>query len=146
MKSQLVPDIRKRELAQIHIAKQQLCIDDDTYRAMLWTVARVKSAGELDFAGRQNVLDHLKSKGFKVRPAKNVKNTRPLASDEQSKKIRALWIDLHAAGAVRDPSEKALAAYVKRMAKVSALQWLSSSQASAVIESLKAWLDRKRHE
>ncbi len=136
------PDIRKRELAQIHIAKQQLGIDDETYRAMLWTVARVQSAGDLDFAGRKKVLDHLKSKGFKVKPARNAKTTRPLASDEQSKKIRALWLELHTAGAVRDPSEKALAAYVKRMARVSALQWLTSAQASAVIESLKSWLER----
>lgn len=136
------PDIRKRELAHIHIAKQQLGMDDDTYRQMLWTVARVKSAGDLDWKGRKDVLDHLKSKGFKVKPSKNAKTTRPLASDEQSKKIRALWLDLHTAGAVRDPSEKALATYVKRMSKVGALQWLSSAQASAVIESLKAWMDR----
>ena len=38
--------------------------------------------------------------------------------------------------------KKALAAYVKRMTKVGALQWLSTAQASAVIESLKAWLER----
>lgn len=142
MKPQTAPDIRKRELAHIHIAKQQLGMDDDTYRQMLWTVARVNSAGDLDWKGRKDVLDHLKSKGFKVKPSKNAKTTRPLASDEQSKKIRALWLDLHTAGAVRDPSEKALATYVKRMSKVGALQWLSSAQASAVIESLKSWLDR----
>ena len=83
-------DIRKSELAQIHIAKQQLGIDDDTYRAMLWTVARVNSAADLDFSGRKKVLDHLKAKGFKKKPAKGYKSPRPLASDDQSKKIRAL--------------------------------------------------------
>jgi phage gp16-like protein len=142
VKMSAAPDIRKRELAQIHIAKQQLGIEDDTYRAMLWTVARVHSAGDLDFAGRKKVLDHLKARGFKVKPSKNAMTSRPLASDDQSKKIRALWLELHGAGAVRDPSEKALAAYVKRMTKVSALQWLDGSKASTVIESLKAWLER----
>ena len=59
-------DIKRREITLIHIAKQQLGMDDETYRAMLWTVARVKSSIELDFAGRKKVLDHLKACGFKV--------------------------------------------------------------------------------
>lgn len=71
MKPQTAPDIRRRELAQIHVAKAQLGLDDETYRAMLWTVARVKSAADLDWAGRKKVLDHLKAGGFKIksRPA-----------------------------------------------------------------------------
>lgn len=56
--------LRKAELAQIHIAKAQLGLDEDTYRAMLWTVGRVKSSADLDWAGRKRVLDHLKAKGF----------------------------------------------------------------------------------
>jgi phage gp16-like protein len=59
-------DIKRREIQLIHIAKQQLDMDDETYRAMLWIVARVKSSTALDFAGRKKVLDHLKACGFKV--------------------------------------------------------------------------------
>lgn len=57
-------DIKRREITLIHIAKQQLGMDDETYRAMLWSVARVKSSTELDFAGRKKVLDHLKACGW----------------------------------------------------------------------------------
>lgn len=57
--------IRNRELAQIHIAKAQLGLDDDTYRDMLWTIGRVRSAGDLDHAGRRRVLEHLTSRGWK---------------------------------------------------------------------------------
>lgn len=64
------PDTRRRELAQIHIAKAQLGMDEDTYRAMLWAVGRVKSSAELDYAGRKAVLDHLKARGFKARAPK----------------------------------------------------------------------------
>lgn len=128
---------QKRDIQLIHIAKQQLGMDDETYRAMLWSVARVKSSTELDFAGRKKVLDHLKACGFKV-----VRQSRKLADDPQSKMIRALWLQLHAAGKVRNPSETALAAFVTRQTKVDALQWLSSEQASAVIEELKKWLAR----
>lgn len=106
-------------------------MEDDTYRDMLWSVARVRSAGDLDHAGRKAVLDHLKACGFNRRT--------PTAADPTSKKIRALWLRLKAGGALRDPSEKALASYVERQTGVKALQWLSSDQASTVIESLKAW-------
>lgn len=134
-------DIVRREIQLIHIAKQQLDMDDETYRAMLWAVARVKSSTDLDFAGRKKVLEHLKACGFKV-VSKAKPQTRALADDGQSKKIRSLWLELHTAGKVRNPDESALAAFVKRQTKVEALQWLSSTQASAVIEELKKWLAR----
>lgn len=133
-------DIVRREIQLIHIAKQQLQMDDETYRAMLWAVARVKSSTDLDFAGRKKVLDHLKGCGFKVKPSSNP--VRKLADDPQSKKIRALWLELHEVGKVHNPDESALAAFVKRQTKVEALQWLSAKQASAVIEELKKWLTR----
>ena len=56
---------RNSELAKIHIAKKDLGLDDDTYRDVLWTVARVRSAKDLDHHGREQVLKHFKSKGFK---------------------------------------------------------------------------------
>jgi len=58
-------DDRRRELAQIHIAKKDLGIDDDTYRLMLRTIARVDSAGDLNAEGRRQVIAHLKARGFK---------------------------------------------------------------------------------
>jgi len=129
---------QKREIQLIKIAQKQLGMDDDTYRAMLWAVARVKSCTELDFAGRKKVLDHLQACGFKrTRP-----QPRALADDPQSKKIRALWLELHASGKVRNPSESALAAFVKRQTGRDALQWLNGREASAVIEDLKKWLAR----
>lgn len=128
---------KQKDIQMIHIAKQQLGMDEETYRSMLWTVARVKSSTELDFVGRRNVIAHLEARGFKrTRPA------RKLADDPQSKKIRALWLDLHKAEKVRNPSEEALAAFVKRQTGCEALQWLSGKQASDVIEELKKWLER----
>lgn len=129
---------QKREIQIIKIAQKQLGMDDDTYRAMLWAVARVKSSTELDFAGRKKVLDHLQSCGFK----RTKPQPRALADDPQSKKMRALWLELHAAGKVRNPSETALAAFVKRQTGRDALQWLTAREASNVIEELKKWLAR----
>jgi phage gp16-like protein len=67
---------------------------------------------------------------------------RKLADDPQSKMIRALWLQLHEAGKVRNPSEEALAAFVKRQHSVDALQWLSTEKAQKLIEELKKWLAR----
>lgn len=61
---------RPSALAQIHIAKKELGLDDDTYRAMLFGVARVHSAKDLDHAGREKVLAHLKRSGWKPAAAK----------------------------------------------------------------------------
>ena len=129
---------QKREIQLIKIAQKQLGMDDETYRAMLWAVARVKSCTELDFAGRKNVLAHMEACGFK----RTKPQPRKLADDPQSKMIRALWLQLHEAGKVRNPSESALAAFVKRQTKRDDLHWLNSREASALIEELKKWLAR----
>ncbi len=53
-------DQRKAELARIHIAAADLGMDRDTYEQMLFTLCRVRSAADLDAAGRQSVMDHLR--------------------------------------------------------------------------------------
>lgn len=134
---------RVRLIKLIHVARRELHMDDDTYRLMLAGMKGLDGAtstADLSVPKLLRVLEQLKQKGFKVRP--NTKAKRPLADDEQSKKIRALWLTLHDMGAVRDPSEAALAKYVLRMTKVAALQWLNAAQASQVIENLKQWMGR----
>ena len=134
---------RVRLIKLIHVARRELHMDDDTYRLMLAGMRGLDGAtstADLSVPNLLRVLEQLKQKGFKVRPNKKAK--RPLADDEQSKKIRALWLTLHDMGAVRDPSEEALAKYVLRMTKVAALQWLTAAQASQVIENLKQWMGR----
>lgn len=134
------PDMRNRELAQIHIAKKDLGLDDETYRDMLFTIARVRSSGELDHAGRAKVLDHVKSRGWKPK-------TSPMKArqtdDLQINMCRALWLELHAAGKVYNPEESALQRYAQRQTKVARLEWLNQKQMNTVIESLKKWLDRQ---
>lgn len=87
--------LRTRELAAIHVAKRQLALDDDTYRDMLWAVARVRSAKDLDFAGRKRVLDHLRAVGFKAAKPRRAFPGRPHNCDQhpQLRKIEALLAD-----------------------------------------------------
>ncbi|WP_240920388.1 gp16 family protein [Metapseudomonas otitidis] len=138
---------RTRLIKLIHVGRRELGMDDETYRLMLAGMKGLggaTSTADLTVPNLYRVLEQLKQKGFKVRPNKNTK--RPLAADPQSKKIRSLWLQLHAIGAVRDPAEEALTKFVHGMTQVEALQWLSSEQASQVIENLKKWLARTQRE
>lgn len=142
---------RQRLIRLIHVAKRDLLMDDDSYRAVLAKVAKKTSAADLTIPELERTLEHFKRCGFKVRskskpagssqPAK-AKPSRPLAHDPEAKKIRALWLLLYQLGAVRNASEEALAAYVKRIAKVDALQWINGEQAEMLIESMKKWAMR----
>ena len=131
---------RLRLIKLIHVARRELRMDADTYRLMLAGMKGLDGATSTADLGVPNllrVLEELKQKGFKPRPSKAGK--RQLADDDQSKKIRSLWLALHDLGEVRDSSEAALAKFVLSMTRVSALQWLSTAQASRVIENLKQW-------
>lgn len=136
-------DERLRLIKLIHVGRRELGMDTETYRLMLSGMKHlegVTSTAELSVPKLKQVLEQLKAKGFKVRP--NKKPARPMADDTQSKKIRSMWLSLHTAGVVRDPSESALVKFVEKMTGVKALQWLTIAQASRVIENLKQWEKR----
>lgn len=136
---------RKRLLAMIHIARQQVGMSDDEYRDLLGSMfAGQRSAATLDWFQLEALLGRFKLLGFKAVSAKK-SGAKRLDSSPQSKMARGLWIELHQLGAVRDPSEAALASYVKRMTRVDRLEWLNHKQIELVIESLKKWLDRVSH-
>lgn len=135
---------RNNQLAQIHIAKKELGMDDDTYRSMLWTVARVNSSRDLDMHGRYKVVMHLKALGWK--PGRSKKKSPASAhklSKTQLDKIRALWIEMGNDGIVKNPTETNLNKFAKRLTGIDRVDWLRNErQATTVIESLKKWRER----
>lgn len=142
MRAMSSPDDRRAELAKIHIAAKQLGIDRDTYEAILWTIARVRSAGDLNAEGRHQVLEHLKSRGFKpVKKAvkstvtRGVKPDVPADRQAQIAKIEALLAD---AGRPWEYVE----AMAKRMCRVDALRFCTPEQLGKLIAALE--YDRRR--
>lgn len=133
--------LRNAELAQIHIARAQLGIDEDTYRAVLWTVARVRSSKDLDWTGRKKLLEHFKAKGWKPAPPKRAKAATPVSAGQEGM-VRALWSDLNTAGKVRDPSDAALGSWLARNKWPQRVEWLNHNQITQAIEALKKWLER----
>ena len=127
-------DRLKTKRRAIHVQRRQLNMDDDAYRALLQRVAGVASSADLMTLEKADaVLAEMKRLGAPVR--------RPLTGAQ--KKIWSLWQQLADAGRVRDRRMPALLSWVKRQAHVDALAFLTSAQEYAVIEALKAWLERK---
>ena len=140
-------DARQRLIRLIHVGKRELGLDDDVYRALLMGSVQKDSTSAMSVPELERVLERMKRSGFKVRvksarPPAQSRPGRPLAQYPEARKVRALWLFLHQLGAVKNPSEEALAAYVKRIAKVDALQWTNGNQTEALIETLKKWAMR----
>jgi|SRR3990172_11659104 len=140
-----VDNLRNRDLAAIHIAKAQLALDDETYRQMLYTIARVKSSADLDFAGRKRVLDHLRARGFKARPdrqqaASHQHPGRPANMDNPDRgpslrKIEALLADAGRPWAYAD-------GMARKMFHVEKIAWCEADQLHSIIGALM--IDQKR--
>lgn len=120
------PDARKSDLAMIHIAKKALGLDDETYRSMLFTVARVTSSRELDHAGRIAVLNHMKACGWK-----NATTAPDVTKAKQAliAKIGALLADMQLSWAYAD-------GIAKQMHKREKLQWCKPAELRGIIAAL----------
>lgn len=134
-------DARRSELAAIHCARRDLGLDEAAYRALLRRVAKVDSAAHLDGRGRRAVLGELGRLGWTKPAARSAKRTR-LPSEPHHKKIRALWLELHQAKAVKDPSEPSLDRWILRMCGLSSLRFVDAELGQRLIEMLKKWLER----
>lgn len=124
-------NMRNRELAQIHIAKKDLGLDDETYRDMLFTIARVRSSGELDHAGRRRVIEHLHTRGWK--PKAGVKPKTPNAGSSKTaliSKVGALLTVLNKSWPYAD-------GMAKKMFKVEKLIWCTPQQIHKLVAALE---------
>lgn len=139
---------RKADLAAIHIGKAALGWDDDTYRDILFTVCRVRSSSQLDFAGRRRFLAHLRACGWtggtQGKGAAEKRASAPVRAPltRPQRKMWSLWQQLADAKRVDNRKMPALLAYVERQTGVARLEWLEPAQEALVIESLKKWLAR----
>jgi phage gp16-like protein len=130
------PDQKRRDLAAIHIAAKQLGMDREVYEAMLFTVARVRSAGDLDWTGRQRVLARLRALGFK--PGKPSK-PRPSewawvdqASPDRKPLLRKIIMQLKSAGRGKAYAE----GIARQMFHVERLEFCSPDQLHAIVAAL----------
>lgn len=147
---------RNRHYQLLAIGKKELGWDDEFYYGiwlpMMGASKRNEKYSASTLTDRELVaaVSDMRAKGFQIKPGKQANGNRQatpsqrtLAGDGQSKKMRSLWIEMAEQGIVRDASEVALAKFVHGMTGVEALQWLTTQQASRVIENLKRWQKRE---
>lgn len=128
-----------KSIAAMHVAKKQLALDDDTYRAALIQVTGKSSSADMNEPERQAVLEHFRSKGFK---GSSTARRRPLEG-KFAPKLQALWIAGWNLGLVRDRDDRALIAFVKRQTGLDHVRFLRhGADAMKAIEALKGWLER----
>jgi len=131
---------RNTKLSLIHIAKKNSGIADDAYRILLEGAAGVNSAADIEFEYQFNaVMKAFENLGFKSTQRNGGKKPRPQWTDQwggtedQRAKIEVLWQNN-----ARNKSEKALRAFIKRIAKVDHPRFLNVELARKVILALQA--------
>lgn len=122
--------------AAIHVAKKQLGLDEDTYRDVLVRVTGKNSLRDMSEGERQSVVSELRDRGFKTAP-KGLEG--PFA-----KKLQALWIGAWNLGIVRDKTDAAMLAFVKRQTNIDHTRFLLNAEdARKAVEALKSWMARE---
>ncbi|WP_417622179.1 regulatory protein GemA [Parasphingorhabdus sp.] len=129
----------KKRIQLVQIAKRQLGLSDERYRAALREYAGVESSTKMDDTGFDRLMDHFRSLGFvsDKRQASFSSNDRiGMATAGQVSLIRELWNEVSNGG-----SEISLNKWISRFG-VSALRFLDDKTAPKVIAGLKGWKAR----
>jgi phage gp16-like protein len=130
-------------IAAIHVAKKQLGLDDDTYRAKLTKITGKASTKAMSEDERQKVLTVFRNEGFQPAAQSRRPDGRAKLSGKYAGKLQALWIAGWNLGVFRERDDAALVAFVKRQTGLDAVQFLHhADDAKKAIEALKAILKR----
>ncbi len=131
-------------IAAIHVAKKQLGLDDDVYRAKLFNITGKRSVKDMTEAQRQSVLSVFRNEGFEPKAAERRPDGRQKLAGKYAKKLQALWIAAWNLGLVGNRDDVALLAFVKRQTGIEHTRFLQyHDDASVAIEGLKAWINRE---
>lgn len=129
------------QLARIHIAKKELGLDDDAYRDVLMRVTGKASSKDMTITERDDVINEMRRLGWQAGASKG---GRKRLDGKYAPKLQALWISGWHLGIVRDRSDSALIAFVKRQTGLDHTRFLYDDRdARKVIEALKKWLERE---
>ena len=131
---------RKADLAKIHLAKKDLALCEDDYRAILEQVTGKTSSARLNRMERLKVLSRFHQLGFRAAPPKKRRNGAPgkVIADKHPM-IRKIYALLAEAG--RDWTYAN--AIADRMFGVQNLRFCTSDQLHRIISALE--YDKRRH-
>ena len=127
----------------IHVAKAQLAMRDEDYRALLLRAAGVRSSSELDDAGFTKLMSEFERLGFRSARSKTQATHREgMATPAQIGRIRALWKAYSG-----NDDELRMGHWLEKTFHVSNLRFLEDFRAGkviAVLEKMAAWAREKK--
>ncbi|WP_293266764.1 regulatory protein GemA [Neptunomonas sp.] len=129
-------DNRRAITARIHIAKKELGLGDETYRAMLRQVTKKSSCADMHISDLYRVMEHLKALGYKPAVRKFGKRPNP------PKDKVALMGKVEALLADRKLHWNYAHAMAQRMFKVEKVDWLDRDQLWRLVASLQKHAQR----
>lgn len=130
---------RNGQLSKIHIAKKDLGLDEDTYRALLARVAGVRSAKDLNARQMGAVLRELERLGWTAKPTSTAGRKAPTPTADRQKligKIEAFLAEAKRSWAYAD-------GMALRMFKIERVEWLDTGQLHRLAAALT--YDARRH-
>lgn len=131
-------------IAKIHIAKKELCLDEETYRDTLESQTGKRSSTLMSEHEIIKCINHFISKGWVPKSKKpkkydDQKGDIYSATPGQKRKIEVLWHNIYRG----NDETKHLRQFLWNHFKVSDIRFLDKSKAHDVIEALKAMQKRR---
>ena len=124
---------RSKIIQLIHIAKSQIGLSDEDYRAVLESTAKKISCSEMTLFELNEVLKAMKKLGFKVKKLETREEEIGWdASKAQMDYIKGMW-ELVA----RDKSDRALYKFIKRITGADHPRFMTAKDSQKVIIALR---------
>lgn len=130
--------IHRGKLAQIHIARQELGLTDEDYRAILARTAGVSSAKQLTNRNVGYVIAEFKRLGWEPKPAKKAGRKAPNPPRSRQRVMDKIEAMLTAAGRPWAYAD----GMAQRMFQVERVDWLDDDQLHRLMQALI--IDAKR--
>jgi len=132
MRSVTTENSRKKLTQLVHIGKAKLGMDDEAYRAFLGGITGKQSCANMTERQLAAVLRAMRKNGFEQTPNRVKPEEKGGATLAQLEYIKGMW-----ARCARNKSDKALLAFVDRIAHVKSLRFLTVHTAQDVILALR---------
>jgi len=128
--------MRKKLIQLIHVAKGKLALSDDEYRAILMGASGKDSCSDMTILELEKAMKAIRRAGFRVNKRLPLRKEEiGLATKEQLLYIKGMW-EL----AATYKTEKALDAFIRRVAKVDSIRFLDVYAAQKTILALRAMM------
>ena len=139
---------RQRCYTLLAIAKKQLGLDEETYRAfLLQQGARPKdgriSATTMSIGQLMQAVEALKQQGFKPTRRRTSAAYEQTWRARMEGKIARLWFLGYEQGVIHDPGKAAMEAWCCKVGGLATMRWFEARHYNRCIEGLKSWLARE---